>query len=257
MSWPLPHDFNEAVQNPKLVFSDPELKSAETVVGATGLPLPRSGNFADVYQLRGADGKDWAVKCFTRPVVGLAERYAKISATLGRANLPFTIGFTFLSEGIRVGGAWRPVVKMEWVEGLQLNQVVRENAGRPQVLAAMGQMWVKLCKRLREAGIAHADLQHGNVLLVPGSRPGAYGLKLIDYDGMYVPALANQPSGEVGHPSYQHPARAAGRAYSPDVDRFPHLVVATALKGLEVGGSVLWEPLRHGRQSSLHRRRLS
>jgi hypothetical protein len=101
-------------------------------------------------------------------------------------------------------------------------------------------MWVKLCKRLREAGIAHADLQHGNVLLVPGSRPGAYGLKLIDYDGMYVPALANRPSGEVGHPSYQHPTRGSGRAYSLDVDRFPHLVIATALKGLEIIGPDLW-----------------
>ncbi len=46
------------------------------------------------------------------------------------------------------------------------------------------------------------------------SRPGAYGLKLIDYDGMWVKALANTPSGESGHPSYQHPARASGRSIS-------------------------------------------
>ncbi|HSQ54166.1 MAG TPA: hypothetical protein VLM40_00345, partial [Gemmata sp.] len=241
MSWPLSHDYNEAIQNPKLVFSDPELKAGDTVVGARGLPLPRSGNFADVYQVRGSDGSSWAVKCFTRPVVGLDERYARVSAALAEAKLPFVIGFTFLGEGIRVGGAWRPVVKMEWVEGLLLNQVVRENAARPSTLASLGQMWVRLCKRLREARIAHADIQHGNVLLVPGSRPGAYGLKLIDYDGMHVPALANQPSGEVGHPAYQHPARAATRAYSPDLDRFPHLVVLTALKALETGGSALWD----------------
>jgi hypothetical protein len=241
MSWPLSHDFNEAIQNPRLVFTDPELKAGEAVVGARGLPLPRSGNFADVYQVRGAEGKDWAVKCFTRPVVGLAERYARVSDALEQAKLPFVVGFTFLPEGMLVAGARRPVVKMEWVEGLLLNQVVRENAGRPAVLAALGQMWVRLCRRLREARIAHADLQHGNVLLVPGARPGAYGLKLIDYDGMYVPALANQPSGEVGHPAYQHPTRAATRAYSPDVDRFPHLVVLAALKGLEAAGPGLWE----------------
>ena len=246
MSWPLSHEFNEAIQNPRLVFADPDLKAAEVVVGAQGLPLPRSGNFADVYQMRGADGREWAVKCFTRPVVGLADRYARISKALGTANFPFAIGFSFLAEGIRVGGVWRPVVKMEWVEGLLLNQVVRENAGRPAVLAALGMMWVKLCKRLREAGIAHADLQHGNVLLVPGLRPGAYGLKLIDYDGMYVPALANTPSGEVGHPSFQHPARAAGRTYSPDVDRFPHLAVATALKGLAMVGPSLWDRYDNG-----------
>lgn len=246
MSWPLSHDFNEAIQNPQVVFSDPDLKTGETVVGATGLPLPRSGNFADVYQVRGTDGRDWAVKCFTRPVAGLADRYARISEALANASLPFTVGFTFLAEGILVGGEWRPVVKMEWVEGLLLNQVVRDNAGKPAVLSALGQMWVRLCKRMREAGVAHADVQHGNVLLVPGSRAGAYGLKLIDYDGMWVPLLANTPSGESGHPSFQHPARAATRGYSPDVDRFSHLVVCTALRGLSVGGVALWERYDNG-----------
>ena len=177
MTWPLSHDFNEAVQNPHLVFSDGDLKSAETIVGAQGLPLPRSGNFADFYQLGGIDGRDWAVKCFTRPVVGLGERYARGSEALDDANFPFTVAFAFLGGGIRVGDRWWPVVKMDWVEGLLLNQVVRDNAGRPGVLTALLQMWTKLCKRLRDAGIAHADLQHGNVLLVPGSRPGAYGLK--------------------------------------------------------------------------------
>ncbi|HEX4606736.1 MAG TPA: hypothetical protein VH092_00890, partial [Urbifossiella sp.] len=246
MSWPLSHDFNEAIQNPAVVFADPALKAGETVVGATGLPLPRSGNFADVYQVRGADGRDWAVKCFTRPVAGLAERYAKVSAALAAASLPFTVGFEFQGEGMLVGGAWRPVVKMEWVEGLLLNQVARENAAKPAVLAALGQVWVKLCKRLRDAGVAHADVQHGNVLLVPGSRAGAFGLKLIDYDGMWVPALANTPSGEAGHSSYQHPARAATRAYSPDLDRFPFLAVAAALRGLAAGGPALWERCDNG-----------
>jgi len=246
MSWPLSHEFNEAIQNPRTAFADPDLKAAEAVVGATGLPLPRSGNFADVYQVRGADGRDWAVKCFTRPVVGLADRYARVSEALAAANLPFTVGFTFLTEGIRVGGVWRPAVKMEWVEGFQLNQVVRENAAKPTVLTALGQVWGRLCKRLREAGIAHADVQHGNVLLVPGSRQGAFGLKLIDYDGMWLPALANTPSGESGHAAFQHPARAATRAYSPDADRFPHLVVATALKGLSVAGAPLWAKYDNG-----------
>src|SRR5262245_26692838 len=165
MNWPLSQDFNEAIQNPRVAFADPDLKATEAVVGAQGLPLPRSGNFADVYQLRGANGRDWAVKCFTRPVVGIGDRYARVSEALARAKFPFTVEFSFIAEGIRVCDAWRPVVKMDWVEGFQLNQVVRENAAKPAVLAALLQMWCKLAKRLRDAGIAHADLQHGNVLL--------------------------------------------------------------------------------------------
>lgn len=241
MRWPLSQDFNEAVQCPGLAFTDPDLKTGQAVVGAQGLPLPRSGNFADVYQVRGAAGRDFAVKCFTRPVVGLDTRYEHVSRALAKANLPFAIGFTFLAEGIRVAGEWRPVVKMDWIDGLQLNQFVRENAGKPAALDGLLRAWVWTCKRLREAGIAHADLQHGNVLLVPGPKPGTVGLTLIDYDGMYVPALANRPSGETGHPSYQHPERAAKRVYSPDLDRFPHLVVAAALKGIVALGPGLWD----------------
>jgi WD40 repeat protein len=63
---------------------------------------------------------------------------------------------------------------------------------------------------------------------------------------MYVPSLANKPSGEAGHPNYQHPTRAETRAYSPDLDRFPHLVIATALKGLAVLGPTLWERFDSG-----------
>ena len=241
MNWPLPQDFNEAVQNPATAFADPDLKSGQAVVGPTGLPLPRSGNFADVYQVRAANNRDWAVKCFTRPVTGLEQRYQKVDEALRKAGLPFTIGFTFLTEGVFVHGKWTPAVKMEWIDGLQLNQVVRDQAGSRKVLDALGQMWSRLCKKLREAGIAHADLQHGNVLLVAGAKPGSYGLKLIDYDGMYVPSLANTPSGESGHPNFQHPLRAVKQVYSPDLDRFPHLAIATALKGLAVLGPTLWE----------------
>ena len=241
MNWPMPQDFNEAVQNPFSAFADPDLKGGQAVVGPTGLPLPRSGNFADVYQVRAADGRDWALKCFTRPVTGLEHRYAKLADALAAAGLPFTIGFSFHAEGVRVRGEWYPALKMEWVDGLLLNQVVREQAGNPRALDALGLMWARLCKRLRDAGVAHADLQHGNVLLVPGAKPGTFGLKLIDYDGMYVPALGNTPSGESGHPNFQHPGRAGKAVYSPDLDRFPHLVIATALKGLAVLGPALWE----------------
>ena len=78
--------------------------------------------------------------------------------------------------------------------------------------------------------MAHADLQHGNVLLVPARANGSLSLKLIDYDGMWVPALANKKSGEVGHPAYQHPQRLRENTYSAEVDRVPLLVVACALR---------------------------
>ena len=45
-----------------------------------GMPMPSSGNFADVYKVHcPATGNTWAVKCFTREVAGLKDRYRGIS----------------------------------------------------------------------------------------------------------------------------------------------------------------------------------
>lgn len=208
MAWPLSQDYNEAIQSPPLCFRDEELRRCQPVLNALGLPLPRSGNFADVYELRcPATGRRWAVKCFTRQVPGLAERYAAISAYLKQVDLPFMVDFTCLEQGIQVAGQWYPVVKMDWVDGLTLSEFVKEHADNPRVLEKLCQVWLRLARRLRRANLAHCDLQHGNILLVGRATGAALSVKLIDYDGMWVPALAAKKSGEVGHPAYQHPQR--------------------------------------------------
>src|SRR5206468_1530500 len=101
-------------------------------------------------------------------------------------------------------------------------------------------------QRLREARVGHCDLQHGNALFVPGSKAGALSVKLVDYDGMCVPALELLKPIEVGHPSYQHPQRRRERSYGVEVDRFSHLVIYTALRALMVGGKALWDKYDNG-----------
>jgi WD40 repeat protein len=247
MPWPLSQDYNEAIQDPKSAFGDAELQGGQLKLNSLGLPLPCSGNFADVYEVTCPASKSkYAVKCFTRQVPGLRERYTAISKHLKEANLPFTVDFEFLERGIRIRGDWFPVLKMRWVEGLLLNEFIRANLDKPPLLQALGQIWLRMARRLREANIAHADLQHGNVLLVPGSKQTALAVKLIDYDGMWVPALAQKTSGEVGHPNYQHPQRSRDGIYSAEVDRFPLLVVATALRAVTVGGKALWQRYDNG-----------
>jgi hypothetical protein len=157
MSWPLPQDYNEAVQSPAANFGDAELRQGRAVTNALGLPMPRSGNFADVYQFACPTGQ-WALKCFTREVSRLRERYAAISAHLRRANLPFVMDFDYLDRGIRIHGRWYPVVKMRWVEGLTLNEFARTCADKPQTLELLAGLWVRLARRLRDANVAHGDL---------------------------------------------------------------------------------------------------
>ena len=246
VGWPLSQDYNEAVQSPATNFADADLRCGQAAGNAHGIPMPYSGNFADVYQLRGPDGARWAVKCFTRETPGLRERYAEISRHLRSAKLPFTVDFTYLDQGIRVRGHWYPVLKMEWVEGLTFNQFVAQHLDKPATLEALLQIWARMARHLRASGAAHGDLQHGNVLLVPDAGGKSLSLKLVDYDGMFVPALAGNPPGEVGHAAYQHPQRAREQTYSLEVDRFPVLLVATALSALKAGGRALWEKYDDG-----------
>jgi WD40 repeat protein len=247
MAWPLSQDYNEAIQNPHLCFADDELRAGQAATNALGIPMPRSGNFADVYEVRcPLTDSRWAVKCFTRPIPGLRERYAAISAHLQQTRPRFAVDFQFLEQGVRVHGQWYPVLKMQWVEGLLLNEFVRDALDRPSRLAALAEVWVRLARRLREAGLAHGDLQHGNVLLVPDPNAASLHLRLVDYDGTFVPALAGQRSGEVGHPAYQHPQRLQEGTYNAEVDRFPLLVVYIAIRALMIGGRALWERYNNG-----------
>jgi WD40 repeat protein len=245
MPWPMSQDYNEVIQSPAACFSDPELRQGEVVCNAMGLPVPCSGNFADVYAVATPQRK-WAVKCFTRQIPGLRERYIEISKYLQRVRLPFMVEFQFLDQGIRVRGQWYPVLKMHWVEGFTLNHFVRQHLDKPPTLQALCQLWVRVAARLREANLAHADLQHGNVLLVRGGEAGMLNLILVDYDGMCVPSLSLLKAIEVGHPNYQHPQRLKEGLYNIHVDRFSHLVIYTALRALLVGGQPLWEKYDNG-----------
>src|SRR3954470_16751854 len=90
-------------------------------------------NFADVYKVHcPATGNTWAVKFFKREVRDLRERYRAISEQLVAAELPFMVDFRHLEEGVRVGGACYPVVKMRWIEGLTLNRFVGQSLGHPK-----------------------------------------------------------------------------------------------------------------------------
>jgi len=82
-------------------------------------------------------------------------------------------------------------------------------------------------EEMRFAGIAHGDLQHGNIIMCN------HELRLVDYDGMYVPAMKNFMASELGHPNYQHPARAPHH-FGPYLDNFSAWVIYASIKALQV-----------------------
>ncbi len=250
MAWADATAYSEAVQNPRLAFRDAELHQGELATNRLGLPLIYTGSFAAVFQMRRPAGPPHlALKCFTRQVHGLRHRYQQIDAHLNGRRLPFMVRFAYQDEGILVGQQRYPLLKMDWVEGLRLDQFLEQRlgqAGEKRVLRELSRLWLRLGELLREAEIGHGDLQHGNVMLVPVPGTENLALKLIDYDGMYVPELADDPPGEIGHPAYQHPGRTKETGYGPEVDRFSHLVIYTTLQALLAGGRDLWQQFYNG-----------
>jgi hypothetical protein len=78
---------------------------------------------------------------------------------------------------------------------------------------------------LREAGVAHGDLQHGNIIVERGQ------LRVVDLDGMFVPAMSGWRASEMGHQHFQHPLRDAS-LFNASLDDFSALVVYLSLVSL-------------------------
>lgn len=134
-------------------------------------------------------------------------RYQEISDYLSSFSMDelsqqWKMEFEYLPQGVKVDEFWYPALKMEWVEGETLLQWLEANyQDRKSIRAAIGR-FKDLMRELATAGVAHGDLQHGNILVAPDGT-----LRLVDYDGLYVPALSGMPGAESGHRNYQSPLR--------------------------------------------------
>ncbi len=226
MKFPSADRYNEAVQNPAVYFLDPDVKGRRVQTDALGLPEVLSGGFAFTYRFIGAGG-DIAVRCFHREIPELLERYNAISAFLARLRSRFFVEFAYVGRGIRVENARLPIVRMQWVEGETLLGYVARRRGEPRALAQLREQLGAFAEEGEGSGYAHGDIQHRNFMVTPDG-----ALKLVDYDGMYVPALRHLRAADAGHPHFQLPSRPAGD-FGPRMDRFPLAVLDLSLEALQ------------------------
>jgi hypothetical protein len=245
MAWPSPQDYSEAVQSPRTAFQERELQQGSPELNHLGLPRPRSGSFATVYKILSGT-RNWAVRCFLYPVSDQQERYEEISRHLATIRLPYLVQFSFLPQGMRVGKQTYPILKMEWVEGEPLASYIERNLGSGSVLLGLAGRWFEMMKALRQSSIAHGDLQHGNVLVLNGE------LKLVDYDGMFVPGLRGKSSNELGQRNYQHPQRTEFD-FDANLDNFSSWVIYISLIALGLQPQ-LWRQFRGGDECLLFRK---
>jgi hypothetical protein len=234
MSWPSGIDYRDALQHPDRVFALPELRGCKVETNHLGVPRPRSGASAQVYRFRNGSHSS-AVRVFLHPSEERERRYQAVHDHLQRVRLGSLVRFTYHAQGMLWGSGRYPVLLMDWVEGVSLREWMRERL-RQRDLAAVRDLagrWVTLIRQLRTAGIAHGDLQHDNVMVV------GQELRLVDYDGMCVPALVGEAALEDGLPGYQHPSR-KGQKLSPGLDHFSAWIIFLALRAV-VAEPALWD----------------
>lgn len=221
--------YQEAVQNPRACFADASLAEGTIAQNRRGLPLAYTGRFAVVFRVVDVKGRAWAARCFTAaPHQQLYDarqmRYEALAQWMENAPVrDLFVPFRYVREGITVGKERFPLLLMGWAEGEPLGRWIETHRNDPASLLNLAATLGEACDRMNAVGIAHGDWQHDNILVSDNGRRVTF----VDYDGVFTEGIAHLPPGERGHPNYQHPQRSD--TYSGDVDRFPCLLLQTAL----------------------------
>jgi serine/threonine protein kinase len=239
MNYPLISEYIESIKLAEENFD--ELSYLRPVLDTDGQPVISSGNFAVVFKMKDErDGKFYAVKCFTREQEGRAESYKLIADELEFVSSNYLTPIKYLENELFVDTSSSdadefPVLLMDWVEGKTLDKYLRENLCDKYALESLAYRFSQLAQWLIPQPFAHGDLKPDNILVREDGT-----LVLVDYDGMYVPAMKGQKARELGSPDFRHPSRTEGD-FDEHIDDFPLVTILLSLKAISVNPALLEE----------------
>ena len=239
MNYPLISEYIEAIKSAEENFE--ELSYLRPVLSDDGLPIMTSGNFAVVFKMKDEQsGKFYAVKCFTKEQEGRAEAYREITKELENLLSPYILSIRYLEKELFVDTDQTtetefPVLLMDWVEGKTLDKYLRENLDDKYALEMLAYRFSQLAQWLIPQPFAHGDLKPDNILVREDGT-----LVLVDYDGMYVPAMKGQKARELGSPDFRHPQRTEDD-FDAHIDDFPLVSILLSLHTISIDPQLLEE----------------
>ena len=228
MTYPLISEYVEAVRNAEDNFD--KLRNLRPVTDDNGNPVMTSGNFAVVFKMRDEkNDKLYAVKCFLKDQPNRAENYRMIAEELEYVSSSFLTKFQYLDNELFVDSANAdgqefPVLLMDWVEGTNLDQYIRQHLHDSYQLHLLAYQFSRLVMWLMPQPFAHGDLKPDNIMVREDGT-----LVLIDYDGMFVPAMKGQKAREMGSPDFRHPARTE-ETFNEHIDDFSLASILLSLR---------------------------
>lgn len=237
MNYPLISEYIESIKSAEDNFD--ELSYLRPVLDKMGQPVMSGGNFAVVFKMKDErDGKFYAVKCFTREQEGRAESYKLIADELEFVSSNYLTPIKYLENELFVDTKSSdeeefPVLLMDWVEGVTLDVYIRDNINNQYALDILAYQFGKLAAWLLTQPFAHGDLKPDNIIIREDGT-----LVLVDYDGIFVPAMKGQKAHEIGSPGFRHPLRTEN-VFDEHIDDFPIASISMSLKAIALNPS-LW-----------------
>lgn len=238
MSFPLISEYKDAVLYAEDNFK--ELTNLRPVLDDNGEPVMSSGNFAVVFKMEDeSDGRYYAMKCFLKEQSGRNESYRLISEELENIDSSYLVSVKYLEKELFVDSTnckeeEFPVLLMDWIEGQTLDKYIKNIIDDENELSLLAYRFGQLAVWLIHQPFAHGDLKPDNILVRPDG-----SLVLIDYDGMFVPAMKGQKAREIGSPDFSHPLRGVDD-FDEHIDDFSISSIALSLKAIACKPS-LWD----------------
>ena len=205
-----------------------------------GEPYRSSGAFAVVFKMKDEQtGKCYALKCFTEEQEGRAEAYRQIAEELEFVNSPYITYVKYLEKELFVDSNCDdeefPVLLMDWIEGETMETYIAANYTDTHAMAMLCYRFCKMAAWLRSQSFAHGDIKPDNIMVRPDGT-----LTLVDYDGMFVPAMKWQKSPTIGTKDFSHPLRTIDD-FDETIDDFALASIALSLKAISLNPSLLDE----------------
>ena len=236
MQYPLISEYLAAIREAKDNLD--KLSHLVPVLDKYGEPYRSSGAFAVVFKMKDEQtGKCYALKCFTEEQEGRAEAYRQIAEELEFVDSPYITSVKYLEKELFVDSNCEdeefPVLLMDWIEGETMETYVAANYTDTHAMSMLCYRFCKMAAWLRSQSFAHGDIKPDNIMVRPDGT-----LTLVDYDGMFVPAMKGQKSPTVGTKDFSHPLRTIDD-FDETIDDFALASIALSLKAISLNPSLL------------------
>ena len=237
MNYPLISEYIESIKHSEDNFN--VLSTLRPVYDEAGEIVMSSGNFAVVFKMKDeSSGKLYAVKCFLKEQEGRDIAYQQITDELEYVSSNYLCSIKYFQKELFVDSTVSsdtefPVLLMDWAEGVTLDKYVHQHISDKYALQFITYQFCRMAAWLMSQPFAHGDLKPDNILV---TEDGA--LVLVDYDGMYVPAMQGQKARELGSPDYRHPLRTED-CFNEHIDDFPLALIGMSLKAIALDSSLL------------------